>query len=88
VIYRVELSRATDGVWVDLALTRASSSDWTGLTGRVDSKAIQRLAFSAPERPWVCICGPSRFVESITQAWSEPDRSERIKTERFGGGTR
>jgi ferredoxin-NADP reductase len=85
VIYRDELSRATDGVRFDLALTRAWPPDWTGLTGRVDGDAIHRLTFGVSERPWVYICGPTGFVESVSanmvQAGHLP---ERIKTERFG----
>ena len=92
VIYRAELSQSMDGVQVDLALTRAWPSDWTGLTGRVDREAIQRLAFSVAERPWVYICGPTAFVESVSASMvSAGHPPERIKTERFGpsgGGTR
>jgi ferredoxin-NADP reductase len=91
VIYRAELTRVTDGVRVDLALTRAWPSDWNGLTGRVDSEALQRLSFSAPERPWIYICGPTGFVESVSANLVAAGHSpERIKTERFGpsgGGT-
>jgi ferredoxin-NADP reductase len=90
VIYRTELSRQTDGFRVDLALTRTWPSGWTGHTGRVDSEAIQRLTFSPAERPWVYICGPTGFVESVsTRMVAAGHPPERIKTERFGpsGGT-
>jgi ferredoxin-NADP reductase len=90
-IYRAELSRATDGVRFDLTLTRGWPSDWTGLTGRVDSDALQRLTFGAPQRPWVYICGPTGFVESVSASMVQAGHPpERIKTERFGpsgGGT-
>lgn len=90
VIYRPELSRQADGFRFDLALTRASPPDWTGLTGRVDSDTIQRLTFSVRERPWVYICGPTGFVESVSGSMVAAGHPpERIKTERFGpsGGT-
>jgi ferredoxin-NADP reductase len=85
VIYRDELHQEDDGVRLDLALTRSWPSDWSGLTGRVDGDAVRRLTFAVDERPWVYICGPTGFVESISatmvQAGHPP---ERIKTERFG----
>ena len=91
VIYRAQLTRSTDGVRFDVALTRAWPSDWTGLTGRVESEAIQRLTFGVSERPWIYICGPTGFVESVSDSMVAAGHPpEKIKTERFGpsgGGT-
>jgi ferredoxin-NADP reductase len=85
VIYRDELGQATEGVRFDLALTRAWPSDWSGLTGRVDSDTVRRLAFGVSERPWVYICGPTGFVEKVSASMVKDGHPpERIKTERFG----
>ena len=85
VIYRDELSQATGGLRFDLALTRAWPSDWNGLTGRVDRDTVRRLTFGVLERPWVYICGPTGFVESVSASMVQDGHPpERIKTERFG----
>jgi ferredoxin-NADP reductase len=85
VIYREELGRAAEGVQSDLVLTRSWPSDWTGLTGRVDDDTIRRVTFGAEMNPWVYVCGPTGFVETVSAhmvAAGHPP--ERIKTERFG----
>ena len=85
VIYREELTRANGGVRFDLALTRAWPADWAGLTGRVDAETIRRVTFEAHERPWVYICGPTGFVESVSASMVDAGHpADRIKTERFG----
>lgn len=85
VIYHDELTRPTDGLKLDVALTRAWPPDWAGLTGRLDGDTIQRLTFGVSERPWVYICGPTGFVESVSQSMVQAGHPPaRIKTERFG----
>jgi ferredoxin-NADP reductase len=85
VIYRDELSHPAAGVRIDLALTRAWPSDWTGLTGRVDDDTLARVTFGADTRPWVYICGPTGFVEAVSARMVQAGHAaDRIKTERFG----
>jgi ferredoxin-NADP reductase len=85
VIYRDELSDSAAGVRFDLALTRAWPSDWAGLTGRVDADTIGQVTFAAREQPWVYICGPTGFVESVSAQMVDAGHpADRIKTERFG----
>jgi ferredoxin-NADP reductase len=85
VIYRDELSHSAAGVRIDLALTRAWPSDWTGLTGRVDDDTLALVTFGADSRPWVYICGPTGFVEAVSAHMVQAGHAaDRIKTERFG----
>jgi ferredoxin-NADP reductase len=87
VIYRQELLGPSDqpGLDVDVALTRSWPEDWTGHRGRIDEALLDAQAWPASEQPWIYICGPTGFVESISQRMVDrrhpPDR---IKTERFG----
>jgi ferredoxin-NADP reductase len=85
VIYHDELRQSAAEVRLDLALTRAWPPDWAGLTGRVDADAVRRVTFAPPEHPWVYICGPTGFVESVSQSMVDAGHpADRIKTERFG----
>jgi len=87
VIFRQELLGPSDqpGLDVDVALTRSWPEDWTGHRGRIDEALLDAQAWPASEQPWIYICGPTGFVESISQRMVDrrhpPDR---IKTERFG----
>ena len=87
VIYRQELLAPSDqpGLDVEVALTRSWPEDWTGHRGRIDEALLDAQAWPASEQPWIYICGPTGFVESISQRMVDrrhpPDR---IKTERFG----
>jgi ferredoxin-NADP reductase len=79
----------TPPVQVNLTLTRAAPSGWTGLRGRLDRDV---LAEHAPTdgRPLVMICGPTAFVELVSTALVQIGHDPgRLKTERFGasGGT-
>jgi ferredoxin-NADP reductase len=85
VIFSEELGRTDAGVQFDLTLTRSWPPEWGGLTGRLDDETIRRVTFDPTVRPWVYVCGPTGFVESVSAslvgAGHPPDR---IKTERFG----
>ena len=83
VIYREELeSSAAD---VELTLTREWPEGWAGRRGRVDAKMLGEVAWPSAERPLVCVCGPSAFVESVATALVEMGHQpDRIRTERFG----
>jgi ferredoxin-NADP reductase len=87
VIYRHELliEDADDRVDVRLALTREWPQDWSGQRGRITPEALRALAWPPQRRPLAYVCGPSSFVEAISedlvQAGHDPSR---IRTERFG----
>jgi len=87
VIYREELMRlaAYDEVDIRFALTRQWPRTWHGHSGRIDSRLLSEVSWSAVDRPRVFICGPTPFVEtaaSTLAAQGQPP--DRIKTERFG----
>jgi ferredoxin-NADP reductase len=87
VIYRHELleSPADSGVDVTVALTRSWPEDWTGHRGRIDERLLDAEAWPAGDQPWIYICGPTGFVESISQRMVQRGHPpDRIKTERFG----
>ena len=87
VIYRDELMRLadTDGVDVELTLTRDWPEDWEGRRGRIDRELLASVAWPPEDRPLTYICGPTAFVETVAEALvaggHEPGR---IRTERFG----
>jgi ferredoxin-NADP reductase len=87
VIYRAELDglAGEGGLRVDLTLTRAQPTGWTGYRRRVDREMLAEVAWPPERRPLAYICGPTPFVESIAAALvalgHDPDR---IRTERFG----
>jgi ferredoxin-NADP reductase len=87
VIYRRELleSPGDSGVDVAVALTRSWPEEWTGHRGRVDERLLDAEAWPAGDQPWIYICGPTGFVESISQRMVQRGHPpDRIKTERFG----
>jgi ferredoxin-NADP reductase len=86
-IYRQELLDASDqpGLDVQVALTRSWPENWTGHRGRVDAALLDAHAWPVTERPWIYICGPTGFVEAISQRMvDQRHRPDHIKTERFG----
>lgn len=87
VIYRDELMRLadTDGVDVELTLTRDWPENWEGHRGRIDRELIAAVAWPPSDRPLTYICGPTAFVETVSQALvAIGHKPERIRTERFG----
>ena len=87
VIYRDELFEAdtADGVEVCLALTREWPQGWRGHRGRIGEDELGAMSWPPQERPLVYVCGPTGFVETVSQglvhAGHDPSR---IRTERFG----
>ncbi len=87
IIYRRELLDGPHqpGLDVQVVLTRSWPQDWTGHRGRIDDALLDEHAWPASDQPWIYICGPTGFVEAISQRMVDrrhpPDR---IKTERFG----
>ena len=86
VIYRDELSRlAGSGLTVVQTLTRSQPEGWSGYARRIDEPMLREVGPPAEERPLVFVCGPTPFVEAVSeglvQLGHEPSR---IRTERFG----
>jgi len=77
-IYRAEL-KSFDTV---VTLTR---EQWRGRTGRVDQALLEEQAWPPADRPLVYVCGPTGFVEAVSDALVALGHDEsRIRTERFG----
>jgi ferredoxin-NADP reductase len=88
VIYRDELERlASEHPELDVAytLTRGQPEGWTGYARRVDAELLAETAWPASESPLAYVCGPTSFVEAVSQGLVELGYApERVKTERFG----
>ena len=90
VIYRAELDRPAEGAEVVHTLTRIQPPGWAGYSRRVDAALLAAVAWPASAMPLAYICGPTSFVEAVSQALVQAGYPpERVKTERFGatGGT-
>lgn len=88
IIYRRELDRIdaeTPDVEVIHTLTRAQPDGWTGYARRVDIEMLREVTWPVALDPLIYICGPTSFVEAVSnnllQLGYSPDR---IRTERFG----
>jgi ferredoxin-NADP reductase len=90
VIYRAEFDMAASGVEVVYTLTRHQPPGWAGYTRRVDAALLAQVAWPAAGTPLAYVCGPTNFVEAVSQALVQGGYPpQRVKTERFGatGGT-
>ena len=90
VIYRAEFDMAASGVEVVHTLTRHQPPGWTGYARRVDAALLAEVAWPAAGTPLAYVCGPTNFVEAVSQALVQDGYPpQRVKTERFGatGGT-
>ncbi len=89
-IYRAEFGQPASGVEVIHTLTRNQPPGWSGYARRVDAALLAEVAWPAAAMPLAYICGPTSFVEAVSQALVQSGYpAERVKTERFGatGGT-
>ena len=86
VIYRDELEQlGGDGLTVVHTLTRSQPSGWTGYARRVDAEMLSEVGPGPTERPRVYVCGPTPFVEAVSEALVQLGHDpQAIKTERFG----
>ncbi|MEP7023935.1 MAG: ferredoxin reductase [Actinomycetota bacterium] len=85
VIYQAELGQPADGVDVIHTLTRQQPPGWTGHGRRVDAELLSEVAWPAATMPLAYACGPTSFVETVSQAlvqFGYPP--QQVKTERFG----
>jgi ferredoxin-NADP reductase len=81
VIYAAEL-QAFD---VTYTYTREAPPGWTGYARRVDTEMLADAGFAPGRKPWVYVCGPTAFVESVAEALVALGHDpQRIRTERFG----
>src|SRR5215470_3289282 len=93
VFYKNELKAlAEDGLGLSItyAYTRRVPVYWPRPPGRIDAMLIASAAWPSVLAPTCYVCGPTSFVETVTEllAASAYDLN-RIKTERFGAtGTR
>lgn len=88
-IYRDVLDEISGAGGVDLtwAYTRQAPEGWDGVVGRLDADRIRAAVWSADREPTIFVCGPTRFVEHVADVLvGLGHATERIKTERFGGG--
>jgi ferredoxin-NADP reductase len=88
VFYRDELlalSNQDDSVVITYAYTRVTPKNWPRPAGRIDAPLVATGAWPSTLRPTSYVCGPTSFVEHVTDLLiaAGHDR-ERIKTERFG----
>lgn len=88
VIYRNELEdmgRYDANLAIINTLTREQPAGWGGHKGRIDRDLLASAVFPPDLRPMIFICGPTQFVESISQLLVGLGHDPRaIKTERFG----
>jgi ferredoxin-NADP reductase len=88
VIYREELdkmARGDPGLVVINTLSREQPEGWLGRRGRIDRALLMEASFPPNECPKMFICGPTQFVENISQILVELGHDPMtIKTERFG----
>jgi ferredoxin-NADP reductase len=87
-LYRDELRRLIDQdptLRVDLIYTRSAPEGWDGLVGRLDAAKLASLAWPPADRPACFVCGPTGFVEAVSNLLVDQGQDPgRIKAERFG----
>ncbi|HVI08883.1 MAG TPA: ferredoxin reductase [Candidatus Binatia bacterium] len=74
-----------DSMAITYAYTRMTPKSWQRPAGRIDASLIASATWAVSLRPTIYVCGPTSFVEHVTELLiaARYDR-ERIKTERFG----
>ena len=85
VIYRAELDQPAPGVEVIETLTRYQPPGWAGYARRVNMALLGEVEWPAAEMPLAYACGPTSFVEAVSQSLVQSGYPpQRVKTERFG----
>jgi len=68
-----------------ITLTREQPEGWKHHTGRIGRELLSEVAWPPAERPLVYICGPTGFVEGVSEALLALGHdATRVRTERFG----
>lgn len=85
--YADELETLTDDTFaLDWVYTRAAPSGDARPVGRLDAEILRAASIPAEQDPLIFVCGPTRFVEAVSDLLvAAGHRPERIRTERFGG---
>jgi ferredoxin-NADP reductase len=86
-LYRDELPelQPTDGLGVDITYTRTAPDGWDGFTGRVDAAMLAQVAPPPAAMPRCFVCGPTPFVEHVTELLVDAGYpAADIHAERFG----
>lgn len=79
------LERAGDGLDVAYVYTRAGPEGWTRPVGRIDTEDIAAHGWPPDFEPVCFVCGPTGFVETVTNILTSHGHDPNlIKTERFG----
>jgi ferredoxin-NADP reductase len=86
IIYRDELQRLNgNGLTIAHTLTASQPPGWAGYARRVDAGMLAEVGPDPAERPRVYVCGPTPFVETVSEALVNlGHQPQHIKTERFG----
>jgi ferredoxin-NADP reductase len=88
VFFRDELQALADKdrcLSVTYAYTRVTPADWLRPPVRVDATLIANSTWPSHLAPTFYVCGPTSFVESVTDLLSTSGIGRhKIKTERFG----
>jgi len=88
VFYRDELRALSvhdHSVGVSYAYTRTAPKDWPRPPGRIDATLIATGAWPPNLSPTTYVCGPTSFVENVTDLLIAAGHGrENIRTERFG----
>jgi ferredoxin-NADP reductase len=86
VYYAEELARiAADGVRVDVRYSRRVPADSPLVPRRIGREDLAALTVPAGDDPSIFVCGPTGFVEAVSDALLALGHAEnRIRTERFG----
>ena len=86
IIYRDELQRLNgNGLTIAHTLTASQPPGWAGYARRVDAGMLAEVGPDPAERPRVYVCGPTPFVEAVSEALVYlGHQPQHIKTERFG----
>lgn len=88
VLYRDELNALANhdhSVSINYAYTRAVPKDWPRPPGRIDGHLIVNTAWPSNVAPTCYVCGPTSFVERVSNLLSDAGNSnDKIRTERFG----
>lgn len=84
--FRDELSEPSATVSTTWHYTRTVPPGWSRSAGRLTADDLNRETLSPEQAPLTYVCGPTRFVETVSRALiSLGHVPDTIRTERFGG---
>ncbi|WP_295789144.1 FAD-binding oxidoreductase [uncultured Microbacterium sp.] len=86
VFFAQELRSLATSIALEVVYTRAAPPDSPTPVGRLTPERLRALVLPAERAPRVYVCGPTPFVEAVSQ-WLLADGHDpaRVRTERFGG---